>query len=86
MFTDGQLYYGTHYWWDEHEREYTIVATWKFEKGYDIPDSWHLEDWEVESVEPRNSPFSYIYDAKVLHNYINKEGPDCADLQEVDYS
>lgn len=84
MYRDGAEYYGTHYWWDCYDREYTICARWKFEKGGDIPDSWYLEDWEVESVDPDNSPFSYIYDPKVIEKSIHNDGPP-ADLVEVDY-
>jgi hypothetical protein len=85
-YKDGAEYYGTHYWWDVHEREYTICAKWRFEKGYDIPDSWHLLEWEVESVDPDNSPFSYVYDPKVLEASIIKDGAENAcDMQEVDY-
>ena len=75
ILQDNQLYTATHTFWDDYDREYTVCAIWQFERGGDIPDSWHLQDWEVEKVEPSNSPFSYIYDPKIVQKQIEAEGP-----------
>lgn len=49
-------YYGTHWYWDSEDREYTLCATWFFENNYpEMPDCASLEEIEVEEQEP-NAP------------------------------
>lgn len=86
IFKDGQSYYGTHYWWDVDDNEYILCATWKFEKGYDMPDMWHLEDLEVEQYDGRyiSNSFSCHKGTNVWRD-IEREGCPM-DAEEVDYS
>ena len=51
MFENGKEYVGTHLWYDSEDNEFTLQATWQFEKGYDIPDSWHLQEVELDMAE-----------------------------------
>ena len=86
MFKDGQSYYGTHYWWDADDNEYTLCATWRFEKGYDMPDLWHLEAVEVEQYNGQYDVL--VHDIERGDNIwcdIEREGCPI-DAEEVDYS
>lgn len=45
-------YYGTHWYFDDEDREYKICATWHLEKNYpEMPDYTTLEEIEVEEQE-----------------------------------
>ena len=46
-------YWGTHWYWDDEDREYVICATWHFERNYpEMPNYVTLEAIEVEEQEP----------------------------------
>lgn len=94
MYKDGSVYFGTHFWWDDDENEYICCAKWKFEKGYDIPDSWHLQEIEVETFngqprvpEPRSAEqqmAGFVVKGYPIWNAIEKEGPPF-EMKETDY-
>jgi len=45
-------YWGTHWYWDDEDREYVICATWHFERNYpEMPNYVTLEAIEVEEQE-----------------------------------
>lgn len=48
MYKDGHEYYGTHGWYDSEDNDFCLDVIWKFEKGGDIPDSWHLQSVDLE--------------------------------------
>lgn len=84
-YKDQYLYHGTHFWWDADDNEYILCATWKCEKGYDIPDSWHLEDLEVEQYNGQYDVL--VHDIERGDNIwrdVEKEGPPFA-MDEVYY-
>lgn len=77
-------YFGTHWYWDEEDREYTLCATWFFEKNYpEMPDNWILQSIEVEDQEP-GSPELDLMKGGNVWNAVEQDGPP-KDLQEVDY-
>lgn len=49
MYKDGHEYYGTHWWYDSEDNDFCLDVIWKFEKGGDIPDSWHLQSVDLEN-------------------------------------
>ena len=86
LYKDRCEYYGTHWWWDSYDREYTICATWRFWQGHDgIPDEWELLDWEVESVDPDVCNEAWHYDPKTIEKSILDDGAPMENVQEVDY-
>jgi hypothetical protein len=86
MYRDGGEYYGTHWWWDSYDREYTICAKWRFWNGRgELPDEWELLDWEVESVDPDSGNEAWHYDPKTIEKSILDDGAPMTDIQEVDY-
>lgn len=77
-------YYGTHWFWDSEEREYTLTAKWLFERNYpEMPDQWILLDLEVEDQEP-SAPDLDVSKNNHVWASVLKDGPP-SDLQEVDY-
>ena len=71
-------YVGTHYWWDAEDREYTICATWYFERGYpEIPDSWHLREIEIEEIDPDDlgNEEPDVSEGSFLWKYVEDDGP-----------
>ena len=85
-YKDQYLYHGTHFWWDEDDNEYILVATWRFEKGYDMPDMWHLEDLEVEQCNGDYVDNSfYCHKGTNVWYDIEREGCPMS-AEEVDYS
>lgn len=85
MYRDGGEYYGTHWWWDNYDREYTICATWRFCKNYpDTPDEWELIDWEIEETDPPLSNEAWHYLPETIEKSIKKDGAPM-DMKEVDY-
>jgi len=77
-------YYGTHYYWDSEEREYTLCATWFYEKNYpEMPDLWILKNLEVEDQEP-GSPDLDVSKGSNVWCDVEKDGPPMK-LDEVDY-
>jgi len=93
MFTDGQEYTCTHWWYDSDDNDYEITAIWKFERGYDIPDSWHLQDVEFDPVASRilannhaDEILSGCRNGGSVWCDIERQGPDEIGLTEVDYS
>jgi len=77
-------YHGTHYYWDSEEREYTLLATWFFEKNYpEMPDYWILKDLEVQDQEPR-SPDIDVSEGSDVWCYVDLDGPPIK-LEEVHY-
>tara|TARA_S200002703_G_C3622216_1_gene191077 strand:+ start:54 stop:317 length:264 start_codon:yes stop_codon:yes gene_type:complete len=86
MYNDGQEYFGTHWWWDNYDREYTICATWKFHKNYpDTPDEWELVTWEIEETNPPLSNEAWHYLPETIEQSIKEDGPPMK-LDEVDYA
>lgn len=83
MMKEGN-YFGTHWYWDDEDREYIICATWFFEKNYpDMPDYWILKDIEVEVQEP-SAPDLDLTKGGNVWRYIDEEGvPD--GIREEDY-
>lgn len=80
---EGQ-YFGTHWYWDEEDREYILCATWLFEKNYpEMPDYWFLQELEVENQEP-GSPELDLMKGGNVWNAIVEEGPPMK-VTEVDY-
>jgi len=68
-------YFGTHWYWDDDEREYTICATWYFENNYpDMPDEWILKDIEVEVQEPSAPDLDLMRGGRVW-SFIAEDGP-----------
>lgn len=85
LFKDNTSYFGTHYWWDADDNEYVFCATWKFEKGYDIPDSWHLQAVEIESYNgKRDVLVTEVEKGDNIWNDIEKEGCPLENMKEVD--
>ena len=77
-------YLGTHYFWDQEEREYTLTAKWLFERNYpEMPDYWILKDLEVEDQEPR-SPDLDVSEGSPVWCYVDLDGPPL-NMREVDY-
>ena len=77
-------YCGSHWFWDDEEREYTLCAKWLFEKNYpEMPDYWHLIDLEVED-QASGSPDLDVSENSNVWRGVEKDGPP-TDLQEVDY-
>ena len=82
----------THVWWDQEDNEFTLCATWQFEKNYpDMPDQWHLEDLEVEDYSQSLSE-GFAEEVKwmcgnnrEIWRYVENQGPSFEDLAEVDY-
>jgi hypothetical protein len=86
MYEDGSLYHGTHWWWDDNDREYTICATWKFWNGYnETPDEWELIEWEIESIDPPLEGNSVQFNPSDIHNSILSDGAPMASMKEVEY-
>jgi len=92
MYTDGHEYTCTHWWYDSEDNDYEVTAVWKFEKGYDIPDSWHLQSVELEDYSD-SLPQALIEEIKSGCQHsgsvwcdIESQGPDETDLKEVDYA
>lgn len=80
---EGQ-YYGTHWYWDEEDREYIICATWHFEKNYpEMPDYVTLEEIEVEEQEPGSPDLDLSVGGPVWKSVYEDGIPD--DSQEVFY-
>ena len=49
IYKDGQEYLSTHYWWDEDENDYELIATWQYEdNGSSMPSYWHLIEVELD--------------------------------------
>ena len=49
IYRDGQEYLSTHYWWDEDENDYELIATWQYEdNGSSMPSYWHLIEVELD--------------------------------------
>jgi hypothetical protein len=81
---EGQ-YYGTHWYWDEEDREYIICATWFYEKNYpEMPDYVTLEEIEVEDQEPGSPDLDLSVGGPVWKSVYN-DGMPMADAVEVDY-
>lgn len=77
-------YYGTHWYWDAEDREYTLCATWFFEKNYpEMPDQWILMNLEVEDQEP-GTPDLDVSEGSDVWRGVEKDGPPM-DVQEVSY-
>ena len=77
-------YYGTHWFWDSEDREYTLCAKWFFEKNYpEMPDQWILLDLEVEDQEP-SAPDLDISENSHVWVSVLEDGPPM-DMQEVDH-
>ena len=82
-------YYGTHWYWDSEDHEYTLCATWFFEKNYpEMPDNWILMDLEVEDYS-QSLPQGLVEEVKwmcgkdrEIWRYVEKEGPPMK-LEEV---
>jgi hypothetical protein len=86
LYTDGAEYYGTHWWWGDDDREYTLCAKWKFWGGHsEIPDEWELLEWEIESIDPPLDGNSVQFDPQDIHKSILSDGAPMASLQEVCY-
>ena len=86
LYNDGAEYYGTHWWWDDNDREYTICATWRFWQNYpDMPDEWELLEWEIESIDPPLEGNSVQFDPADINKSILSDGAPMADIQEVSY-
>ena len=80
---EGQ-YYGTHWYWDDEDREYVICATWHFEKNYpEMPDYATLEEIEVEEQEPGSPDLDLSVGGPVWKSVYEDGMPD--DSQEVSY-
>lgn len=77
-------YYGTHWYWDSEDREYTLCATWFYEKNYpEMPDNWILNNLEVEDQEPGSPDLDVSKNSHVWLD-VEKDGPPMK-LDEVDY-
>lgn len=90
MYKDGGEYYGTHFWYDSEDNEFCLNVVWKFEKGYDIPDSWHLQTVELEDYSD-SLPQALIEEVKSGCQHsgsiwcdVEKEGP-YFEMKEVDH-
>jgi hypothetical protein len=93
MYTDGQEYTCTHWWYDSEDNDYEVTAVWKFERGYDIPDSWHLQDVDFDAGAARalannhaDEILSGCRNGGAVWCDIESQGPDETDLKEVDYA
>jgi hypothetical protein len=77
-------YYGTHWYWDSEDREYTICATWFYERNYpDMPDVVSLEAIEVEDQEPGSPDLDESIGGPVWKSVYEDGMP--LDVQEVSY-
>jgi hypothetical protein len=77
-------YYGTHWYWDSEDREYTICATWFYERNYpDMPDMVSLEAIEVEEQEPGSPDLDESIGGPVWKSVYEDGMP--LDVQEVSY-
>jgi hypothetical protein len=77
-------YYGTHWYWDSEDREYTICATWFYERNYpDMPDMVSLEAIEVEDQEPGSPDLDESIGGPVWKSVYEDGMP--LDVQEVSY-
>jgi hypothetical protein len=86
LYKDRSEYYATHWWWDEHDREYTMYVKWRFWKGHsEIPDEWELLEWEIESIDPPLEGNSVQFNPQDIEKSILSDGAPMADIQEVDY-
>jgi len=83
MFSDGCEYTCTHWWYDSEDNDYEIGAIWKFERGFDIPDSWHLIDVDFDARALANTHQGV--DTAEIWRWVESQGPDEIDLKEVDY-
>ena len=94
IFKDGQEYICTHWWYDaDNDNDYEVNAIWQFERGYDIPDSWHLIDVEIDVMYSRilannhaDEILSGCRNGGPIWCDIESQGPDEIGLKEVDYS
>ena len=93
IWDDGCEYTCVHWWYDSEDNDYEITAIWKFELGYDIPNSWHLIDVEFDPATARHLANKHAdeilsecrYGGSVWRD-IEYQGPDLNQLTEVDYS
>ena len=77
-------YYGTHWYWDSEDREYTICATWFYERNYpDMPDVVSLEAIEVEEQEPGSPDLDESIGGPLWKSVYEDGMP--LDVQEVSY-
>ena len=77
-------YYGTHWYWDSEDREYTICATWFYERNYpDMPDVVSLEAIEVEDQEPGSPDLDESIGGPVWKSVYEDGMP--LDAEEVSY-
>jgi hypothetical protein len=77
-------YYGTHWYWDEEDREYIICATWYFEQNYpEMPDCVSLEAIEVEE-QPIDAPNLDLKIGGAVWKSVYEDGIPM-DVKEVDY-
>ena len=81
LYEDGKEYYGTHWWYDPEDNEFCLNVVWKFERGGDIPDSWHLQSVELEDYS-QSLPQGFIEEVKwmcgtdrEIWRYVEREGP-----------
>ena len=80
---EGQ-YYGTHWYWDDEDREYVLCATWFFEKNYpEMPDYVTLESIEVEEQERYAPDLDLSVGGPVWKSVYEDRMPD--DSREVSY-
>jgi len=93
LYKDGCEYTCTHWWYDSDDNDYEVTAIWKFERGYDIPDSWHLIDVEIDGMYSRilannhaDEILSGCRNGGSVWCDIESQGPDEIGLKEVDYS
>lgn len=78
-------YHGTHWYWDDEDREYQIWATWTVERNYpELPDYFSLEEIEVKEQEP-NAPDLDLSVGGPVWKWVWKDGPMQEDTKEVDY-
>ena len=91
MYKDGHEYYGTHWWYDPEDNEFCLDVVWKFEKGGDIPDSWHLQSVDLEDYSD-SLPQALIEEVTLMclnggHIWIDIERDGIpSDLKEVSYN
>ena len=93
IFKDGCHYECTHWWYDSEDNDYQVTAVWQFERGYDIPDSWHLQDVEFDLGSARalankhaDEILSGCRNGGNIWCWVESQGPDEIDLKEVDYA
>lgn len=90
MYKDGHEYYGTHWWYDSEDNDFCLDVVWKFEKGGDIPDSWHLQSVDLEDYSD-SLPQALIEEVKLMCRNggevwvgVERDGIP-SDLKEVSY-